>query len=265
MKKLTYTNLVNGLSAEFSSDSKTMHLVLDQFDGSSVGASAITYKPVELDGQKIISTTLNARTINVPVEFTAISDGKYSRSGALEIWEKLLRVFVPLHEGWLVWSDGSKSRRIKCRTAETPKLTQILPYLFSASFSLVADYPYWESTEEHSVSVAASATAVTINNACGLAVPLCIDVPAGGPQPLIYNRTAGCGVSFAIAPDQACTVDTRECAVTLADGSYANNLLTVDSEFFWLKPGENVFQILGVGSGGDTAAIRWRDLYMGVY
>ena len=265
MKKLTYTNSANGLSMEFSSDSRTMHLDLRNFDGCSVGASAVTYKPVGIDGEKLITGTLNSRTIILPVEFTAISGGKYSRAGALGIWEQLLRTFIPLNDGWLVWTDGTRSRRIKCRTAETPKLTQVLPFLFSAQISLIADYPYWESTEEHSVSVAASASAVTVDNTCGIAVPLCIDVPSGGSQPLIYNRTAGCGLSFSIAPEQDCTVDTRECTVTLDDGSFANHLLSADSEFFRLLPGENVIQVLGTGSGSDTAKIRWRDLYMGVY
>lgn len=265
MKKLTYTNSANGLSMEFSSDSRTMHLDLRNFDGCSVGASAVTYKPVGLPGEKLITGTLNSRTIILPVEFTATDGGKYSRTGALAIWEQLLRTFQPLNEGWLVWTDGTQSRRIKCRTAETPKLTQVLPFLFSSQISLIADFPYWESTEEHSVSVAASASAVMVDNTCGIAVPLCIDVPSGGSQPLIYNRTSDCGLSFSIAPEQSCTVDTRECTVTLADGSYANHLLSADSEFFTLLPGSNELQILGTGSGSNTAVIRWRDLFMGVY
>lgn len=264
MRKLTYTNLTNGLTAEFSSESPTMHLNLADFDGCSLGASAISYKPVELDGQKLISTSLNARTIVVPVEISARADGRFSRAGALAAWEQLLKVFVPLHEGWLTWTDGTNSRRIKCRTAEVPQLTQTLPFLFSATVSLIADFPYWESLTEHSIAVTASAAAVTVNNTCGLAVPLCVDVPAGGSAPLIYNRTTGCGLSFAIAPEQSCTVDTRECTVTLADGSYANHLLSVESEFFRLAPGNNELQVLGTGTS-NTATIRWKDMYTGVY
>ena len=154
---------MNGLSAEFSSESSTMHLDLKQFDGASAGASAVVYSPVEFDGQRTISANLNARTIVLPVEFSAVADGKRSRAGAIAVWEQLLRVFVPLHEGWLVWSDGTNSRRIKCRTVETPKFTQVLPWLFSASFSLIADYPYWEDVSEQSAlrHSTASGTALT--------------------------------------------------------------------------------------------------------
>lgn len=264
MRKLTYTNLVNGLSAEFSSESKTMHLDMKNFDGSSAGATAVTYRPVEFDGQRTVSTNLTARTVVVPVQFTATANGKYSRAGALAVWEKLLRVFVPLHEGWLVWTDGVNSRRIKCRTVETPKLSEILPFLFSASFNLAADFPYWEDCAEQELEVSASASTVTVTNSCGLAVPFCVDIPSGGSQPLIYSRTADKRVSFAISPGSGCVVDTRECTVTLSDGTLANHLLTVDSEFFRLAPGNNEIQVLGVGSGSNPAVIRWRNLYMGV-
>lgn len=255
---------MNGLSAEFSSESSTMHLDLKQFDGASAGASAVVYSPVEFDGQKTISANLNARTIVLPVEFSAVADGKRSRAGAIAVWEQLLRVFVPLHEGWLVWSDGTNSRRIKCRTVETPKFTQVLPWLFSASFSLIADYPYWEDVSEQSLEVASSATAVTVDNSCGLEVPFCIDVAGSDNLPYIYNRTADKRISFAISPGSACVVDTKECTVTLADGTLANHLLTVDSEFFRLLPGKNQIQVLSVASGGSSATIRWRNLYMGV-
>lgn len=261
MRKITYTNSVNGLSAEFSSDSPLMHLDLKSFDGSSVGAASITYKPVEFDGQRTISTSLSARTISLPVEFTARENNTYSRKSALAVRDKLLRVFAPMDDGWLVWTDGTNSRRIKCRTAETPQFTEHLPFLFSATFSLVADYPYWESTEEHRIELSSGYHSVT--NSCGLAVPVCIDVPSGGSQPAVLLRSTGAGIGFAIAPEQDCIVDTRECTVTYADGSYASHLLTANSEYFKLPPGENEIVALDIGSGG--AALRWRDLYMGVY
>ena len=260
MRKVTYTNLANGLSAEFSSESALMHLDVKGFDGSSAGARTVVYSPVGLDGQKLVSARLGARTITLPVEFTARADGRYSRQGALAVWERLLRVFVPLHEGWLTWTDGLRSRRIKCRLAETPQLSERLPFLFAASFSLIADYPYWEDCTEQTASLSALDT--QINNTCGIAVPFCVDLPAGGSQPAILSMTEGRGIAFARPPQQACTVDMRECTVTLADGTNANNLLTVNSEFFTLAPGLNTIRTLDIGTGG--AALRWRALYMGV-
>ena len=68
IRKVTYTKSANGLSAEFSSESPTMHLDLKQFDGAGVSASAVTYKPVELGRQKTISTALSARSVTLPVQ-----------------------------------------------------------------------------------------------------------------------------------------------------------------------------------------------------
>lgn len=263
MRKITYTNLVNGLSAEFSSDSPTMHLKLSEFDGNSVASSSVAYAPVGLDGQKTVSCRLSPRTIVVPVEFTARVGGRYSRSGALTVWRKLLKVFMPLHEGWLVWSDGTNSRRIKCRTTETPKLTEVLPCLFSASFTLVADNPYWESCTEYSVNISAGVTLITINNDCGVEVPVCVDVSGGSVDVFVLvSDTTGEGLGFGSKVEQGFTIDTKECTVTLADGTLANHLLTVSSSFIRLMPGSNELRALGLGSGG--AAIRWRELYMGV-
>ena len=260
MRKVTYTNLVNGLSAEFSSESALMHLDIKGFDGASAGGRTVVYTPVGLDGQRLVRANLAARTITLPVEFTEIADGRYSRQGALAVWERLLKVFVPLHEGWLTWTDGVRSRRIKCRLSETPRLTERLPFLFAASFSLIADYPYWEDCTEQTVSLASVDTQV--DNDCGLSVPFCVDIPSGGSQPAILSATVGKGIAFAQPPPQNCTVDMRECTVTLADGTNANNLLTANSEFFMLVPGKNIIRTLDIGTGG--AVLRRRALYMGV-
>ncbi len=269
MRKITYTNSVNGLSVEFSSDNPLMHLDLKNFDGSSVGANSVTYKPVEFDGQRAISTNLSARTIVLPIQFTAKRNGSYSRAAALDKWTEILKIFVPLHSGTLTWTDGTKSRRITCRTLETPRLTEILPYLFSAQIQLVADYPYWEDTEEQSLilSMYNSTAEMSVNNTCGIPLPFCIDVPAGSSKWGIYVYVKGDSIGylqFSSALEQPCTIDTKNCTVTAADGTLVNNLLTADSSFFRIVPGTNVFLYYNSYTESDTATLRWRNLYMGV-
>ena len=92
MRKITYTNLVNGLSAEFSSDSPTMHLKLSGFDGNSVASNAIAYTPVGLDGQKTVSCKLSPRTIVVPVECRTAETPKL-----LDQYQKKIGDFVIFH------------------------------------------------------------------------------------------------------------------------------------------------------------------------
>lgn len=265
MRKITYTNSANGLSAEFSSDDPLMHLNLKSFDGCSVGANAVTYSPVESDGQRTVSVNLSARTIVLSVEIAGKADGKYSREHALRRMGEIMRVFVPLHDGVLTWTDGENTRTINCRTVEAPRFSEMLPFMFSASISLTADYPYWEDIVEHSVELHGGEVNTVVENDCGIAVPVRIDVPTGGSQPLIYSRTAGAGVAFAIAPEQDCTVDTKECTVTLADGTFANHLLSAQSSYFKVLPGKNEIITLGVGSGNDKAVLRWKNLYTGVF
>lgn len=270
MRKITYTNSVNGLSAEFSSDNPLMHLDLKNFDGSSVGATSVTYKPVEFDGQRVISTNLSARTIILPIQFTAKVNGRYSRAAALDKWTEILKTFVPLHSGTLTWTDGTKSRRIACRTLETPQITEILPYLFSAQIQLVADYPYWEDVEEQSLilSMYNSTAEMSVNNTCGIPLPFCIDVPAGLSKWGIHGWLKGVKnigtLAFHAALEQPCTIDTKNCTVTAADGTLVNNLLTADSSFFRIVPGTNVFLYMNTYTENDTATLRWRNLYMGV-
>lgn len=50
MKKITFTNEVNGLSAAFSTDTPLMFP--ESFDGCSCGSEAITYRPLEYNGQR---------------------------------------------------------------------------------------------------------------------------------------------------------------------------------------------------------------------
>ena len=264
MRKVTYTNAVNGLSVEFSSENPLMHLDMKNFDGSSLGADSIAYSPIDFDGQKIVSTSLSARTIVLPFEFTAKKSGKFSRSEALKLWENICNVFVPIHKGMLVWTDGTRSRQIECRAAETPKITQVLPYMFSASVHLVADFPYWEDTVENKVVLdVAAAPHYTITNSCALAVPCYIDISNTDDSLMSFvNATTGGRFGFGGEnPSGTFTIDSKKCAVILSDGTYGNHFIAADSEYFWLAPGVN--KITMVGSAA-TVAIRWRNLYLGV-
>lgn len=266
MRKVTYTNLVNGLSVEFSSEDPLTHLDLKNFDGSSVGANAVTYSPVGVDGQHTVSVNLPARTITLPIEVAGRANGKYSREKALERVNRIMQVFVPLHDGLLTWTDGKNTRTINCRTAETPKFSAMLPFLFSATITLTADYPYWEDTAEHTFEVynKSEFAFVTVTNSCGVAVPVCIDIPASGTSPIVWLESSEEGLIFDQEPRQGCTVDTKECTVTLADGTLANHLLDPISTFFKLRPGDNKFMIMKWLGDEARVLLRWKDQYLGV-
>lgn len=265
MRKITYQNSVNGLAMSFSSTDALTHL--DALDGSSCGSRRITYTPFGMDGQKLISANLDARTITVSVSFTDIRDGKYSREAALLKWRELLRVFVPGNTGVLTWTDGTNSRQIVCETVETPNYTQRLPWLFSAELTLIADSPYWYDTAVNTLEIDGTYSSFTLNNDCGLPVPFQVTVTQRGAQPFIFSKTLNKGIVFArgIGSADGCVVDTESCTVTLFDGSLANHLLAPASDFFRLVPGDNELDLLpGVGSSAGTGVLTWRKAYMGV-
>ena len=259
MQKITYTNSVNGLSCTFSNDAPLMYL--ESIDGCSCGAQDIIAKPLDYDGQRFISSSLNARTVQFTAQFGGILDGRYSRAEAMKRWQEIQRVFIPGQIGVLTWTDGTESRFIECRAAEMPNFSQILPFLFRVSFSMTADYPYWQDSVENIVNYSASTLSAIITNDCGIAVPFIVEATPAADILVIYNRTTDKGIAFANTVSETIYIDTRECTVKTASGEYCNHLLTVDSEFFELVPGDNDIAWLGTPS---AATLTWRKAYMAI-
>ncbi|MBE6902628.1 MAG: hypothetical protein E7478_09145 [Ruminococcaceae bacterium] len=259
MQRITYTNSVNGLSCTFSNDTPLMFL--ESIDGCSCGAQDIVVKPLAFDGQRFLSSSLNARTVQFTAQFGGIADGRYSRVEAMKRWQEIQRVFIPGNMGVLTWTDGTNSRFIECRTAEMPNYSQMLPFLFRVSFSLTADYPYWQDSVENVVSFSAATVSSIVTNDCGIAVPFIIEATPSADIMLIYNRTTDKRIAFSNTISDTIYIDTRECTVKTASGDYCNHLLTVDSEFFKLIPGDNDIAWLGVPT---AATLKWRKAYMAI-
>lgn len=272
MPKITFENNTNGLSVEFSTE--TPMQFLSDFDGNSAGSNAITYAPLGLNGQKLIRTSLSARTITATVHVGGVEEGKYSRAAARKRWEEIQRVLVPGDVGRLVWTDGTVSRFIDCRTEATPKTSEVLPFMLSASFAFVADSPLWFDVEEQVVTFESSGP-MEVQNDCGVAVPFVYEVETGsssaGPWLLIVPYNGFSPFALALFEDvpsnSRCIIDTSTCTVKLYEGGssdyvLSNHLLSVDSSFGSLQPGKNVMYC--TWSSGCTARVRWRRAYMGV-
>lgn len=253
--RVLFENEQNGLWTDFSTETPLMFL--EKINGNSCGCEAVTYKPLEFDGQRFISANLTARTVEVSVNFGGKENGRFSRKAALARWEEIQRVFVPGQYGKLTWTDGENSRFIRCRTSETPAISEILPFLFGAKFELVADLPLWFDTVENEMGFVSGQN--IINNPCGLTVPFCLDIPAGAGVFILNNLTSGKLLKM-LNTGESYTIDTAACTVTTSGGELVNNRLSVDSEFFGLVPGDNTF----MASGSGTFYIRWRKAYMGI-
>lgn len=262
MQKITYENYSNGLSASFSRDSPRSFLA--EFDGNSVGSTAVTYKPAEFDGERFISANLNARTVTFTAEWYGVRKGRYSIEESYKMWERIQRVFVTGDMGKLTWTNGVQTRFIECRTSELPNFTRVIGCKLSAEFKLVADYPYWQDVNEQFVDLSGYNVSndIYITNSCGIAVPfvfVCV-----GSSPLLGNLTTGEGLSLDL-PDGSnahVEIDTRRCTVK-SDGVICNEYLYPNSSFFKLAPGTNRLKI-GYFSNTSESFIKWRDHYLGV-
>lgn len=250
---------MNGLSCTFASDTPMM--LLESVEGVSCGSSAITYKPIDYDGQLLISTSLNARNIPLVLNFGGKKGNMWSRSNAMERWQEIQKVFIPGQTGTLAWTDGTNSRFIRCRVDSTTQPTQILPFLFRVKMNLIADRPMWYDSVENVVELPSGEWTATINNDSGIAVPFLLEVGTSTSVFAMASVAAGVGLSLQNATGEGFTVDTDKCTVTTDSGLLVNNMLSVESEFFKLMPGENVLNFAG---GGDIV-IKWRKAYMGVF
>ena len=262
MQKITYENYSNGLSASFSRDDPRMFLA--EFDGNSVGSTAITYKPAEFDGDRFISANLNSRTITFTAEWYGVKDGRYSIKESYRMWEQLQRVFVPGQMGKLTWTNGIESRFIECRTSDLPNFSRLIGSKLSSDFQLVADYPFWQNVKEHIFDFSGYniSDLITVTNSCGIAVPFIFTCSGGNP--FLANMTAGAFISLR-RPDNAGAVeiDTRRCTVT-SDGVLCNQYLTADSSFFKLMPGGNAIRIESMNFQENNCKMTWHDHYLGV-
>ncbi len=235
-------------------------MLYERLDGCSLGSEAVVYKPMGLDGQRLISINISARTLQLSVNIGGTKDGRYSRSEALKSMDEVRKVFIPGQGGTLTWTDSENSRFIRCRCTEAPLPEEILPFLFRAVFPFVADDPMWYDSTENIVTFE-SGNEMVVNNDCGVAVPFLLQVTAASDQFVVGNAATGAGIGFSNTIGEGFIIDTAACTVTSDSGELVNHLLNIDSEFFYLVPGENRLVFVGA----DDVVLKWRKAYTGVY
>lgn len=289
MQRITFHNNQNGLEYTFATD--TPRALLAAFDGNSLAAEFTQYKPIWFDGIRTKTHTFNARTITFTVNWYAVEQGKRSREKALAEWDKMLYVFAPGNEGTLTWTNGTETRTIDCFANETPVLHEKARGLFSADFTLTADYPFWRGTTKRSKVLTYSGQGApsyyNVENNCPIPV-----------YPLIkVECTVGSGGGYTIgwdAPEEALEFDKKlqnrvltiqykanindspiyidnqkRCVYQYYGGSEVNKTsyyLSPISSFFSLLPGDNSIVLAGGNLNSSlVVTFSWFDHYLGVY
>lgn len=277
MQKITFHNDVNGLEAVFASD--TPQRFLSAFDGNSLGAEFVQFKPLSRDGSRTLSHTLSARTITFTAVWYGVENGRRSRAKALEHWQHLQYTFAVGGVGTLTWTNGTDVRTIECYAVETPELRESMGGLFSAEFTLKADYPLWRGNVPHTKTFTGRFTSdgLTLENPCPIAVPF--TVVLDGNIVSVYcpaqEKRLDIDVSRHGGYDHPVYIDTAKQRVYGFSPNGSGELteddltscLSPKSAFFDLMPGENLIILTMNAVGGETDAtvnFEWYDYYLGV-
>lgn len=265
MQKITFHNNQNGLEYTFAAD--TPRALLVEFDGNSLGAEFVQFKPVGFDGSKTSSYTLNARTITFTADWYAVEGGKRSREKALAEWDKMQYVFAPGQTGILTWTNGVQTRTIECYANETPAIREKVRGLFSAEFTLTADHPLWRG-EEHSVVLNQTNTDFIVTNTCPIVVPPIFTVEAkqlvvrvngnfialGGSDTYLYKLLLDCEKRRAVGYYSASSYEPAH------EADYSR-FVNPSYSYPVLNPGENIVRSEG---GSASVTVTWHDRYLGV-
>lgn len=277
LQKITFHNDINDLEVSFATD--TPRTFLSAFDGNSLGAEFVQFKPLSRDGSRTLSHTLSARTITFTAVWYGVENGRRSRSKALELWQTLQYAFAIGDVGTLTWTNGSDVRTIECYAVETPELHESFGGLFSAEFTLTADYPLWKGSEEHSRAFSGTFTSdgLTLVNPCPIAVPF--TVVLDGNIVSVYcpaqEKRLYIDVSRHGGYDYPVYIDTARQRVYGFSPNGSGELTEDDltsclsprSAFFDLMPGSNLIILTMNASSAETDAtvkFEWYDYYMGV-
>lgn len=265
MQKITFHNNQNGLEYTFAAD--TPRALLVEFDGNSLGAEFVQFKPVGFDGSKTSSYTLNARTITFTADWYAVEGGKRSREKALAEWEKMQYTFAPGQTGILTWTNGVQTRTIECYANETPDIREKVRGLFSAEFTLSADHPLWRGAE-HSVVLNQTYTDFIVTNTCPIAVPPIFTVEAKSMNIRVNGNQIALGSSDSSLYKLLLDCEKRRAVGYYSGGSYGSDyevdmsrFVNPDFSYPVLKPGDNIVRNEG---GPFNVTVVWHDRYLGV-
>lgn len=265
MQRITFHNNQNGLEYTFATD--TPRALLVEFDGNSLGAEFVQFKPVGFDGSKTSSYTLNARTITFTANWYAVEGGKRSREKALAEWEKIQYIFAPGHTGVLTWTNGTETRTIECYSNETPMLIEKVRGLFSAEFTLTADYPLW-CGEEHSVVLNQTNTDFIVTNTCPIAVPPIFTVEAKSMSVRVNGKLIALGASDTDVYKILLDCEKRRAVAYYTASSYKaaheediSRFVNPAYSYPILNSGANTVRSEG---GSASVTVIWHDRYLGV-
>lgn len=166
MEQITFTTSA-GTAIINDCDTSSMNgewnkLWLNEFDGNSQKANTDTISCIGIPGQRLINSTLAAKSITAKIGFAPLYRSLNAiqcagERGKFELRRKLLKM-LPLGEiGELNYKNSYGEYRIKARLSEVPRVSYTAGAWAEATLNFVADYPYWTYPISESEEIALTA------------------------------------------------------------------------------------------------------------
>ncbi|WP_414733439.1 phage tail family protein [Acetobacterium carbinolicum] len=145
MKKIKF---INSLGEEFEF-SNSHPFILQKFEQTN-GVNSYTFKGVNQDGNTYLYSDFKEKDINLGIAVIAQNTFQYANYK-----DKLFRVFNPkLGEGFLVYQDDIRERKIKCIVDKIPFLVNMTKCVGTGTIALSANDPFWLDLVEQREEIA---------------------------------------------------------------------------------------------------------------
>ncbi|MCL1823178.1 MAG: hypothetical protein FWG44_03150 [Oscillospiraceae bacterium] len=141
---------VSSIKPAEADESEWMPFALSGFDPNSQATTQDAVSVIDMDGQHTISSRLNQK----PLVFTVSFSGEYMENGVIigggvakmHEYRRAIIKYIPLNE--IIeceYNNGNDVYYINARLTEIPVFNTV-GSLSSATFTLIADYPFWHQT-----------------------------------------------------------------------------------------------------------------------
>ena len=144
-RTITY---VNSLGAELVLTNSAPFLLEDFSETENVNIYSST--SMNQDGNSYLSNTLDVRDISLDICLIATSNEEL-----ISYKNKVNKIFNPkIGEGYLIYTDSVKTRKVKCIVNKIPFFTDINGIASEGLISLTANNPYWTDLSESKEEIA---------------------------------------------------------------------------------------------------------------
>ena len=286
-RKLTYKNSLGG---ELQMDGSAPYILQDFIESGSV--NIYNSKGMKQDGETYIGNTLDVRDIYIKAAVIGSSPEEIAIHR-----KKFYEIFNPkLNEGYLIYEDGSRKRKIKCIVNKLPYFNSTSPTLETCLVNLTANNPFWTDINESKKEIAAwlgsfefqleiplmgmefgyrvPSLIVNVNNTgdveCGLGLEFRALATVENPSLYNVNTREYLMINKTMAAGETISVQTafgNKKVESKIHGAKINaiNYLDLGSTFLKLATGDNLFRY-NAKSGIDNleVSIYYTPQYLGV-